>query len=109
MFAAITPLPFANEIVWLSGVLELLFALFIWLPKYRQLTGLWLCLFCLAVLPSNINMAINQIQISAEPVALLMLWLRIPLQFVLIAWILYATDAFGRLRRGGIRSFFTLT
>lgn len=105
-FAMITPLPYAIEIVWLTGVMELFFALFILLPRYRSVSGLWLCIYCLAVLPANINMAINDIAMFGEPVSPVILWLRIPLQFVLIAWILYASDGWRHWQHHGVRAFY---
>lgn len=89
--AKITPLPYALEIVWVTGVMELLFAVFLLIPKYQRITGILLGLFLLAVLPANINMAINNISLSGEVVEPWLLWLRVALQFPLIAWILWAT------------------
>ena len=66
--AAITPLPFAYPIVWVTGIMEFAFALFLWFPRYRVVTGLWLCVFCLAVLPANINMAINDLPMFGQQV-----------------------------------------
>lgn len=105
--AAITPLPLAREIVWITGIMEFLFAVFLLMPKYRQATALWLSLFCLLVLPANINMAINDLPMFGEQVDPTILWLRIPMQFVLIAWILTASDAFSALRQRGLRAWVT--
>ena len=104
--AAITPLPYAYEIVWITGVMEFFFALFLLLPKYRRLTGLWLSLFCLAVLPANINMAINNIPMFGEHVDVLIRWLRIPAQFGLILWILYAAESRQLLKQYGFLALF---
>lgn len=93
--AKITPLPYALEIVWVTGVMELLFAAFLLIPKYRRTTGILLALFLLAVLPANINMAVNNIQMAEEQVEPWLLWLRVALQFPLIIWILWATGVFG--------------
>jgi uncharacterized membrane protein len=103
--AAITPLPFAYQIVWVTGVMELFFALFILLPAYRQLTGLYLSVFCLLVLPANMYMAIYQLPMFGEMVDPLILWLRLPGQFGLIAWIFYATDSFSLVKKQGFKGF----
>jgi uncharacterized membrane protein len=103
--AAITPVPFAYEIVWVTGVMEFFFALFILLPNYRQLTGLYLSVFCLLVLPANIYMAIYQLPMFGQQVAPLILWLRLPAQFGLIAWILYATDSFTLVKKHRFKAF----
>lgn len=102
--AAITPLPFALEIVWITGVMEFFFALFILWPKYRKVTGLWLSVFCLLILTANINMAINDIPMFGEQVDPLIAWLRIPMQFVLIAGIIYATNSLGMLKKYGAKA-----
>jgi uncharacterized membrane protein len=103
--AAITPLPFSYQIVWVTGVMEFFFALFILLPTYRQLTGLYLSVFCLLVLPANIYMALYQLPMFGEQVDPLILWLRLPAQFGLIACILYATDSFSLLKKQQLKGF----
>ena len=102
--AAITPLPFALEIVWITGVMEFFFVIFLLLPKYRKVTGLWLSLFCLVILTANINMAINNIPMFDEQVDPLIAWARIPMQFVLIALIFYATDCGQLIKKYGAKA-----
>lgn len=102
--AAITPLPFALEIVWITGVMEFFFVVFILWPKYRKVTGLWLSVFCLLILTANINMAINGIPMFGEQVDPLIAWLRIPMQFLLIAGIIYATNSWGLLKKYGAKA-----
>lgn len=94
----ITPLPYALEIVWITGVMEFAFAFFLLLPKYRRATGILLSIFALAVLPANINMAINDIPMFGSNVAPFGAWLRVFMQFPLIIWILWSTD-FWRAKR----------
>lgn len=99
--AAITPLPLAREIVWVTGVMEFLFVIFLLRASTRQATAIWLCVFCLAVLTANINMAINKLPMFGQVPNPVILWSRIPAQFVLIAWIIYATDALPAIRKNG--------
>ena len=92
-FAAIVPplLPFKYQIVWVTGVMEIIFAAGLLWPKYRHKTGIWLSLYLLAVLPANIYMAMAEIgfgDVQAGPAAL---WSRVLLQFPLIALILWAS------------------
>jgi len=99
-FAAIVPplLPFPKLIVWVTGVMELIFAVGLILPKYRKLSGFWLAPYLLAVLPANIYMAMYNIpmgETSASPTAL---WVRVALQFPLIALILWASGNIGGRR-----------
>ena len=86
-----TPLPYAYPIVWLTGVMEFAFAFFLLLPTYRRITGLFLSLFCVAVLPANINMAINDIPMFGSHLEPWAAWLRVLMQFPLILWILWST------------------
>lgn len=87
----ITPLPYAYWIVWLTGIMEFAFAIFLLLPKYQRMTGILLSVFALAVLPANINMALNDIPMFGSHVAAWGAWLRVFMQFPLILWILWAT------------------
>lgn len=92
-FAAIVPplLPFPKLIVWMTGVIEIILALMILLPKYRALAGTLFAPYLLAVLPANIYMAMANIPLgdmAASPTAL---WLRVAMQFPLIALIYWAS------------------
>ncbi|CAA0100201.1 DoxX family protein [Zhongshania aliphaticivorans] len=93
-FAGIVPpfLPWPELIVWVTGVLEFFLVIGILLPSTRLLTGKLAALYCLLVLPANIYQAISDVPIFGSPVAPELLWLRIPLQFVLIAAILWSTS-----------------
>ena len=103
--AGITPLPFAYPIVWVTGIMEFGFAVFLLLERYRQATALWLSVFCLLVLPANINMAINDLPMFGQHVDVVTRWMRIPAQFGLIAWILYASSAISALKDKGLAAF----
>ena len=107
-FAQIVPafFPYPLQIVWLTGIMEFIFALSLLIPNIRACTGLWLSLYCLAVLPANINMAINDIPIFGQHVSPLLLYARIVGQFGLIAWILYASDGYTAWKQQGIKGFF---
>jgi len=97
-FAAIVPpfLPFPKLIVWVTGVMELIFAVGLILPKYRKLSGFWLAPYLLAVLPANIYMAMYNIPMGEASVSTTTLWVRVALQFPLIALILWASGNIGR-------------
>ena len=91
LFAAIVPppLPFKREIVWLTGAMELAFAVGLVVPKWRRVTGWLLAAFLLAVLPANVFMAMEGMPLGAlESKAAL--WGRVALQFPLIAVVLWA-------------------
>ncbi len=93
-FIAITPsyIPKRREIVYASGVFEILGGLGLLFPFTRRYAAKGLVTFLYAVFPVNINMAINKIDFDYIPKWLL--WARLPMQFLLIAGInLLAEDA----------------
>src|SRR5688572_482923 len=61
--AAMLPssVPYRSELVYLTGVLELLGAIGVWIPRITRLTGFLLILMLIAVLPANIYSAINRV------------------------------------------------
>jgi len=92
-FANIVPplLPFPYLIVWVTGVMELILAAGLLIPKYRKLSGLLLAPYLLAVLPANIYMAIGNIPMGETYLTQTQLWIRVALQFPLITLILWAS------------------
>ncbi|MDC0880729.1 hypothetical protein OAP69_05055 [Hellea sp.] len=97
-FTAIVPpiLPFPKLIVWITGLMELVFAIFLIQSKYRKLAGMLLCPFLLAVLPANIYMAMNNIPFGEMTATPTKLWIRVALQFPLILSILWVTGNISR-------------
>ena len=92
-FAAIVPpaLPFPKLIVLVTGIIEIILAAMIIRPKTRELAGALFAPYLLAVLPANIYMALNHLPLGeyiASPAAL---WIRVALQFPLIALIWWAS------------------
>ena len=76
------PLPGHREIVYVSGVAEIAGALALLDRRSAPWAGWWLIA---AVFPANVNMAVNAERFRAVPEALL--WIRLPLQAALIAWV----------------------
>ena len=60
-FVAIMPpyLPYHLELVWISGVLEVIGAIALVVPRTRVEAGIGLILLTIAVTPANIHMAMN--------------------------------------------------
>lgn len=85
-------IPFRKEIVYITGVMEVIFGIFLLFPKYRRVTGIVIIIFFVLILPCNIYEAVNYIDLAtasyngAGPVYL---WFRIPLQIFLIGWIYF--------------------
>ena len=92
-FVHIVPpyLPAPALLVYVSGVCEIVLGLLVLLPATRQLAAWGLILLLIAVFPANVHMAVHQVGFVDPPAWLpqptpLGLWLRLPLQGVLIAW-----------------------
>ena len=84
-------IPAPALMVALSGVAEILGGLGVLWPRTRRIAGIWLILLLIAVFPANIQMLINGIH-DAKPWWYQMgLWLRLPLQPLMVWWIVRAT------------------
>ncbi len=79
-------LPLHRELVYISGIIEVLCGLGLLWPKTRQAAGTGLILLYLAVLPANINIALQEIQPAGFHIPAFLLWARLPLQLVFIYW-----------------------
>lgn len=92
-FVRIVPpfLPFPRALVYLSGVAEILGGLGVLVPALRPWAGIGLVVLLIAVFPANLYMAIAP-ERAGFGIAPVWLWLRLPLQFVLIAWVWWATQ-----------------
>lgn len=91
-FVRIVPawLPAPLVLVWVSGFFEVLGGVGLLVPRARRAASIGLVALYLAVFPANVNMAVNHLTFdgkTAVPPALL--WLRLPLQAVLIALALW--------------------
>ena len=84
--------PYRIEIIYLTGILELLGALGVWLPHLMRLAGLCLILMLICVLPANIYSAINRVDFGGHGSGLSYLLIRVPFQFFVICWVYYATE-----------------
>jgi len=91
-FIKITPafLRYRKEVVYVSGVLEILGGLGILLPWTRALAGKGLIALLYAVFPANVNMALRKIDFGYIPTAVL--WARLPMQFLLIKWVKWVSQ-----------------
>ncbi|MFD1173139.1 DoxX family protein [Oceanobacillus picturae] len=77
--------PFRPAIVYISGVIEILLAIGLLYKPTRRKVGILIAIFLVLIFPVNIYMALEPEQYSIPAFAL---WLRLPLQFVLIWWVL---------------------
>ena len=83
-------LPFHAEAVYLSGFFEILGGIVVLIPKLRALARWGLISLLIAVFPANIYMAMNPNLFPEFSLALL--YFRLPLQFLVIFWVLKATE-----------------
>ena len=79
-------LPLPRELVYISGIYEVLGGLGLLWHKTRKAAGICLILLYLAVLPANINMAVFDIQPAGFHIPTILLWARLPFQLVFIYW-----------------------
>ncbi len=92
-FIKIVPnfLPFAAALVYISGLLEIIWGIGLLIPAVSQAAAWGLVVLFIAVYPANINMAVNHIQIANIPNENWFQAIRLPFQFVLIAWAWWLT------------------
>jgi uncharacterized membrane protein len=93
-FVKIVPsiLPYPLALVYISGFLELLGGIGLLIPKVSRVAAWGLVLLYIAVYPANLNMAVNQIHIDGIPDSPWFQAIRLPFQFVLMAWAWWYTQ-----------------
>jgi uncharacterized membrane protein len=84
-------LPAHLELVYVSGVAEILGGLGLILPATRRLAAWGLIFLYLAILPANINRAVNHLPLGKSELPSWALWGRLPLQVALIVWAYWFT------------------
>jgi uncharacterized membrane protein len=77
-------LPWPSALHLIAGFFEIVFGIMLLIPKYQKLGAWGLFALLIAVFPANIHMAVNHQLYPNLPMAFH--WIRLPLQFVLIAW-----------------------
>jgi len=94
-------LPWHSELVAISGVAEIALGALLLVPRFQVLAAWGLIALLIAVFPANLNMALHAEQFpTVSPVAL---WIRLPIQGLLIAWAYWYTPL--TVRRAEVRSF----
>ena len=95
-YLAIMPpwLPWQLALVYISGAAEIGLGALLLFSRWQALAGWGLIALSLAVFPANIHMALHpELFPQFTPAGL---WLRLPLQFVLIAWAWWYTRRLAR-------------
>ncbi len=83
------PIPYKTEIVYLTGIIEIIAAIGLLIPAFKVPTAWMLILFFVLLLPANIYAAIKHIDYQKATFTgndLNYLWFRIPLQIFFIGW-----------------------
>ena len=85
-------IPFKKQLVYATGVLEIVIGVALLLPECRFWAGIAMIALLCVMLPANIYAARNHIHYEtgeSNGPGPRYLWFRIPLQLFFIAWILY--------------------
>jgi uncharacterized membrane protein len=78
-------LPAHRELVYASGVAEMLGGAGVLADRTAPVAGWWLIATLVAVFPANLSMAIHAERYRGVPEPLL--WARLPLQALFVAWV----------------------
>jgi uncharacterized membrane protein len=93
MAAMVPPsIPYRIELIYLTGVFELLGAIVAWIPRLTRLTGFLLILMLIGLLPANIYSAINRVDFGGHGAGPAYLLVRVPFQLFVIWWTYFATE-----------------
>ena len=84
--------PYRIEVIYITGLLEFLGAVGIWIPRLMRLTGFLLILMLLGLLPANIYSAFNRVDFGGHGTGPIYLFLRVPFQLFVIWWIYFSTE-----------------
>jgi uncharacterized membrane protein len=84
-------LPYRIELIYITGVLELLGAIGVWIPRLTRLTGFLLIVMLIGLLPANIYSAINRVEFGGHATGPAYLLVRVPFQLFVIWWTYFAT------------------
>jgi uncharacterized membrane protein len=88
-------LPWPQALNYLAGFFEILGAVGLLMPRFQRAAAYGLVALLLAVFPANIFVAVNNLQVEGLPGAAWYYWVRLPFQFVFIAWALWCTKPEG--------------
>ena len=85
-------IPFKKQIIFSTGIIEILAAIGLLIMSFRHITSVLLIIFFAMILPANIYAAFKKIDYQKgnyEGSSINYLWFRVPLQVLFIAWVWY--------------------
>jgi uncharacterized membrane protein len=93
-FVSIMPayLPWHLELVYISGLFEVLGGIGLIFPITRRVAAWGLIALLIAVYPANINMLMNDIYIGDMPRERWLLWARMPLQLLMALGVMWGGE-----------------
>jgi uncharacterized membrane protein len=94
-------LPSPKALVLISGFFEVLGGLGLLLKATRRAAGIGLVLLYIAVFPANLYSAMYHVAPGGLEISPVLLWARLPFQFLFIAWALWVSKAGNRERGMG--------
>ena len=84
-------LPAPGVLVAVSGIAEIIGGIGLLIPRFHRFTRWWLIALLVAVFPANVQMLVDYQSRGAPWWQLGAVWLRLPLQLLLIWWVVLAT------------------
>lgn len=84
-------IPVPVLMIYISGFFEILGGIGLIVPWTKRCAAYGLVALLLAVFPANIYVAVSNIQLGGFMSEAIYQWLRLPLQFVLIGWVLFVS------------------
>jgi uncharacterized membrane protein len=81
--------PLRTEIIYVTGVLEILGAIGLLVAPFQRIAAWALILFLIGVLPANIYSAFSHVDFGGHQLGPIYLLMRIPFQLFVIGWIYY--------------------
>lgn len=79
-------LPWHLTLIYASGVAEVAGGIGICIPRLRRAAGWGLIALLVAIFPANLHMALHDIPLNGNQLPAWLLWTRLPVQLLLIAW-----------------------
>lgn len=82
-------IPYKLELVYFTGVIELLAAIGLLFDRIAKLTSILLIIFLICILPANIIGSFKRIELGGMENGPVYLWFRVPLQVFFIWWVYF--------------------
>ena len=82
-------LPYKIELVYLTGLMELAFAIGLIWQRSSKWTAIVLIIFFCLILPANVIGSLKRVHLGGMENGLAYLYFRVPLQFFFMGWVYY--------------------